>query len=233
MPSSKQVIVPDKPNEIIGNGNAVLSRKEKEYLQRRQTILDAALKLFSAQGYSGASMQEIAQASEFSIGTLYNFFETKEYLYLTIIEEKFRRAKETIEAALIGEQDCVEKIRKAVGALLSFMEENRDFFKIFLGIRSFPEVDVHGGVQQKVIEHYQEHVRFFKGLIEEGKQAGLFREFSSLELALSLIGNCNATIHDWLIGPGDNSLMARHERILDMFFHGALKHPSEEKQKRG
>jgi len=233
MPTSKPAIAQDKPNEIIGNGSAILSRKEKEYLQRRQIILDAALRLFSTQGYAGASMQEIAQASEFSIGTLYNFFETKEYLYLTIIEEKFRRAKETLEAALIGEQDCVEKIRKAVGALLSFMEENRDFFNIFLGIRSVHDAAMHGGIHKKMMEYHQEHVRFFEGLIEEGKHSGLFRDFSSLELALSLIGNCNAAIHDWLMGPGETSLLARHERILDLFFHGAFKHPSEEIQKRG
>jgi AcrR family transcriptional regulator len=233
MPSLKPTIEQNKLNETVGNISAGLSRKEKEYLLRRQTILDAALKLFATKGYAGASMQEIAQASEFSIGTLYNFFETKESLYRTIIEEKFRQAKESIEAALLDEKGCIEKITKAVGALLNFMEENREFFNIFLGFRSAPETGMHGGVQEKVMEYYQEHVRFFQELMQEGIREGLFRDFSSLELALSLIGNCNAVIHDWLMGPGDNSLMAQHERILDLFFNGALKHTSTVKQKRG
>ena len=233
MPSLKPATEQNKFNGTIGDVSAGLSRKEKEYLQRRQTILEAALKLFSAKGYAGASMQEIAQASEFSIGTLYNFFETKEDLYHTIIEEKFRQAKESIEAALLDEKSCLEKINKAVGALLNFMEENREFFNIFLGLRSAPEAGMHGGAQEKVMEYYQEHVRFFRELMQEGIREGLFRDFSSLELALSLIGNFNAVIHDWLMGPGDKSLMAQHARILDLFFHGALKHTSTEKQKRG
>jgi len=209
-----------------------LSRREKEYLLRRRSILDAALRLFSARGYSGTSMQEIAQASEFSIGTLYNFFETKESLYLTIVEEKFLQAKERIAAEIDGAGDCMQKISKAVGALLAFMEENRDFFHLFLGVRSVPEPAVHGGIHEQVRKCYQEHVRSFQELMEEGLRDGLFRDFSSLELALSLIGNCNATIHDWLIGPGDTSLADLHERILDLFFRGALRRP-EVKRKRG
>jgi len=229
----KPTIEQSKFNEMTGNINGSLSRKEKEYLQRRQIILDAALKLFSAKGYAGASMQEIAQASEFSIGTLYNFFETKESLYHTIVEEKFRQAKESIETALLDENECVDKIGKAVGALLRFTEENREFFNIFLGLRTAPEASLHGGIHEKVMKYYQEHVRFFQELMQEGIWEGMFRDFSSLDLALSLIGNCNAVIHDWLMGPGDNSLMAQHARILDLFFHGALKHTSGEKQKRG
>jgi len=212
-----------KSKETNENNWKALSRKEKEFLQRRRLILDAALSLFSAKGYAGTSMQEIALASEFSIGTLYNFFETKESLYLTIVEEKFIQSREKIEAEVAGAEDCMEKIGRAVYATLAFMEENRDFFNIFLGIGSVPEPAVHGGIYEKLIKYYQEHVRFFQELMEEGLDKGLFRDFSSLELALSLIGNCNATIHDWLIGPGEASLVVRHKRILDMFFRGSLR----------
>lgn len=202
-----------------------LSRKEREYLLRRQSILDAALKLFSARGYSGASMQQIAGASEFSIGTIYNFFETKEALYLTIIEEKFLEARQRIESELSEDGGCAEKIKQAVGALLAFMEENRDFFNIFLGLRTAPAPAVHNGIHEKVLQYYQEYLSFFQRLMEEGIREGIFRDFSSTELALSLIGNINAAIHEWLIGPGEDSLMARTDSILDLFFHGAGRRP--------
>ncbi len=211
--------------KIKDSNGKKLSRKQREYLVRRQSILEAALKLFSAKGYSGASMHQIAGASEFSIGTLYNFFETKETLYLTIIEEKFLEARQRIENELTEDDECTEKIRQAVRALLTFMEENRDFFNIFLGLRTVPEPAVHGGIHEKVIQHYQEYLSFFQQLMEEGIREGAFRDFSSTELALSLIGNVNAAIHEWLIGPGEDSLLARTDRILDLFFHGAMHHP--------
>jgi len=170
-------------------------------------------------------MQDIAGASEFSIGTLYNFFETKETLYLTIIEEKFLEARERIERELSEGGDCAEKIKQAVGALLAFMEENRDFFNIFLGLRTVPEPAVHGSIHEKVVQHYREYLGFFQKLMEEGIREGIFRDFSSAELALSLMGNVNAAIHEWLIGPGEDSLVGRRDRILNLFFHGAGRHP--------
>jgi len=200
-----------------------LGRKEKEHRTRRRDILDAALKLFSRKGYSGTSISEIAQASEFSVGSIYNFFETKENLYLTIVEEKFRETSRRMSDAVAMETDCVRKIAKAVRAVLISMEENRDFYNLFLGIQTVPEPAVHGGVHRKALKLYEDHINFFMELMEEGVHSGIFREFTPLELAYSLIGICNANIYNWLQGPGDTSLVAHHERILDLFFRGTLK----------
>jgi AcrR family transcriptional regulator len=51
-----------------------LSRREREKLRQRQEMLDAAVKLFSKDGYHNVSMLKIAQEAEFAIGTLYKFF---------------------------------------------------------------------------------------------------------------------------------------------------------------
>jgi AcrR family transcriptional regulator len=62
-----------------------LSRKEREQLQRRTEILQAALELFSQKGYHNVSMQEIAARAEFAVGTIYKFFKNKEELYREVL----------------------------------------------------------------------------------------------------------------------------------------------------
>ncbi len=47
-----------------------------------------ALKLFSEKGFHNVSMHEIAEKSEFAVGTLYKFFSNKEELYKALILEK-------------------------------------------------------------------------------------------------------------------------------------------------
>ena len=47
-----------------------LSRREREKIRHKEEILEAALMLFSEKGFQNVSMQEIAKASEFGIGTL-------------------------------------------------------------------------------------------------------------------------------------------------------------------
>jgi TetR/AcrR family transcriptional regulator len=61
-----------------------MTRKEREIKLRVQIILEAAEKLFLTKGYENATMDEIASESEFSKGTLYNYFKSKDELYLAI-----------------------------------------------------------------------------------------------------------------------------------------------------
>jgi AcrR family transcriptional regulator len=52
---------------------------------RRAEILRTAEKIFAAKSFHDVTMAEIANASGFSTGSLYQFFEGKENLYTTMI----------------------------------------------------------------------------------------------------------------------------------------------------
>jgi TetR/AcrR family transcriptional regulator len=66
------------------NNKNKMTRKQRETHLREQIILEAAEKLFLSKGYESTTMDEIATASEFSKGTLYNYFNSKDELYLAI-----------------------------------------------------------------------------------------------------------------------------------------------------
>jgi len=55
--------------------------------QSRRLVLDAALKLFSHQGYRGTTMREIADEAGVSIGNVYHHFEDKEQIFRTLLDE--------------------------------------------------------------------------------------------------------------------------------------------------
>jgi TetR/AcrR family transcriptional repressor of mexJK operon len=58
-----------------------LPRRQQNRLTRERTILDAALKVFAAQGYSGASMDAVAAEAGVTKPTLYSYFPSKESLF--------------------------------------------------------------------------------------------------------------------------------------------------------
>ncbi len=66
------------------NTEKKMSRKQRETKLREQIILEAAEKLFLAKRYENTTMDEIAAISEFSKGTIYNYFNSKDELYLAI-----------------------------------------------------------------------------------------------------------------------------------------------------
>lgn len=59
----------------------ITSRKEREKEQRKEAILDAAMKVFKRKGYQATSMGEVAKEAEFSKGTLYSYFDSKFELF--------------------------------------------------------------------------------------------------------------------------------------------------------
>lgn len=65
---------------------AVVQREEKTERSRRH-VLDAALRLFSRQGYRATSVRDIATAAHVSIGNLYHHFPDKEAIFRTLLDE--------------------------------------------------------------------------------------------------------------------------------------------------
>jgi AcrR family transcriptional regulator len=53
----------------------------------RRQVLEAALRLFSHQGYRGTTMREIADEAGVSIGNCYHHFDEKEQIFRTLLDE--------------------------------------------------------------------------------------------------------------------------------------------------
>lgn len=54
--------------------------------QRQKSIMDAAIGEFASKGFNGANINVIARQAGVSIGSMYSYFESKEELFLTVME---------------------------------------------------------------------------------------------------------------------------------------------------
>ncbi len=91
-----------------------LPRREREKVRQRREMVAAALELFSEKGYHNVSMNEIAQKSEFAVGTLYKFFKNKEDLYRTLMLELADQFQSALREALEADEDEIGKLRNYV-----------------------------------------------------------------------------------------------------------------------
>jgi AcrR family transcriptional regulator len=66
--------------------------KSKTQQLRRDHILDAAIKIFDADGFRGATIHSVAQAAGVSDGTVYNVFENKEDILLAVLQRLFQNS---------------------------------------------------------------------------------------------------------------------------------------------
>lgn len=65
-----------------------LSRRAQNRIDRERRILEAALKVFSEQGYSGTTMDAVAAEAGLSKPTLYQYFDSKEALFQAMMHGK-------------------------------------------------------------------------------------------------------------------------------------------------
>ena len=64
-----------------------IKRKERITKTRRKQILKAALSVFSTRGYGESTMADVAAAAGVGVGTLYNYYENKRDLLISLLQK--------------------------------------------------------------------------------------------------------------------------------------------------
>jgi AcrR family transcriptional regulator len=100
---------------------------------REAQMVAAAERLFSERGYHGVSMDEIAAASGISKPMLYDYFGSKEGLFLACVERARGRLFEEIASAVRGADEAEAALRAGVEAFLAFANEQRETWTVLFG----------------------------------------------------------------------------------------------------
>jgi AcrR family transcriptional regulator len=61
------------------------ARRQMRIDLSREQILDTAEQLFSMRGYHDTGLKEVASLCEFSVGSIYSFFDSKDHLYEAVL----------------------------------------------------------------------------------------------------------------------------------------------------
>jgi AcrR family transcriptional regulator len=165
------------------------TRREKEESARRAHILKVAERLLAERGLNEASMAEIAKDAEFGVGTLYKYFEDKNSLIRSLIEDRMSAHLLALEAALTSEGAPEEVIARLVGAYLDSIKQRRAFFKFFM-------TSFHPGVSQEgcpidlaFVEKGRDRViDLMRGVFQRGIDAGRFTSVGADSLSTGLFG---------------------------------------------
>jgi AcrR family transcriptional regulator len=100
---------------------------------REAQMVAAAERLFAERGYHGVSMDEIATASGISKPMLYDYFGSKEGLFLACVERARGRLFEEIAGAVRGADEAEAALRAGVEAFLAFAHAQRTTWTVLFG----------------------------------------------------------------------------------------------------
>jgi AcrR family transcriptional regulator len=100
---------------------------------REAQMVAAAERLFSEHGYHGVSMDQIAAASGITKPMLYEYFGSKEGLFLACMERARGQLFEAIGTAVRGAEDAEAALRAGIEAFLTVADEQRTTWPVLFG----------------------------------------------------------------------------------------------------
>lgn len=115
------------------------TRKQRQRRERETLILDHAARLLARDGYQDLNLDELARAVEYSKGTLYLHFKTKEDLVLAVATHALRHRADLLERAAAYPGSTRTRERAMGFACCEFTASHPEFFtvELMLQARSF------------------------------------------------------------------------------------------------
>lgn len=116
--------------------SVIQARKERERAAREELILDHAQRLLLRDGFQNLNLDELAEAIEYSKGTLYLHFKTKEDIALAVVTRALKERAEFFERALKFKGRSREQARAVGFACCHFAKVYPDYFSVELMLKS-------------------------------------------------------------------------------------------------
>ena len=174
---------------IILEGNVnimgIQERKEREKERRRQQILVAAKRVFSAKGFNKATMEDIAKEAELSPGTLYLYFINKDELYASLSLRILHYLNIRLEH-VINEQEltAVQRVVALKNALYDVYEFDP---LILINMFHLPSSETLNNLSAELSDEIQKlsrsSLRMIAGIFEEGIKQQAFIDEHPIALA--------------------------------------------------
>jgi AcrR family transcriptional regulator len=170
-------------------------RGARRAARTRAAILDAAEAAFRTEGYRRTRMEDVAEAADVAVGSIYNHFGDKDGLYHALAERSVELFVRYMEQAYVGDRTPLERVMAAGDAYLRFHLEHPGAFRFiaFDGVEARTPIEDHA-VHARVTARLEEVLDGFRAQIEQAIAAGEARPLDARALSRFLWGAWNGVV---------------------------------------
>jgi len=180
--------------------------------KRRNQIVEIAIQTIATQGFSQASLAEIAKKAGISKGVISYHFDGKEELVEEILRSLLRKPADFIKERVSRAQSAVEKLRAYVEANFEFMKMNRVGYVAL--------VDLWGqrdsGRNSLNADAYEPSRHYLTHILEEGQRTGEMRAFPVMPTASLIQGAVDGIMLQWVLDEKAIDLDVAKEEVVSM-----------------
>jgi AcrR family transcriptional regulator len=168
--------------------------------KKRQEIMEAAIAIFSRMGYHRAKIKDIADEAGVGKGTVYEYFETKEDLFLQAGDFLYAQYIEAQKMSLDAVGDSKERIRSLISATL----ENAVIWTgmMYLTIDIWSEMDRKGKedkLRRLMKDMIARMIDVFVQYVREGQKGGVFKKLDPRLMSRIVLASLDGLVFQLLI----------------------------------
>ena len=154
-------------------------REERRLLHQelsRTQLLDAAEEIFGQKGFHDTTLKEIADRADFSVGSVYSFFQNKDDLYVNVWLRRGAEFLPGFEESVASVKDGLEAIAKIVEFEVAFLRARPSFSHLYLRTTGSLVPTSNEATSEKVLENAETVLQMQAEIIRRGQKIGDVRD---------------------------------------------------------
>lgn len=190
---------------------------------KRERILDAAVRVFASKSFYTATVAEIAREAGVADGTIYLYFKNKDDLLISLFEERMAEINAGIEAAIEPWDAPLDKLRAFILHHLREVERRPDLAEVLI---------VELRQSTKLMKEYEAaafraYLQILSAILQQGIEDGSVRpEVEPRAVRRAIFGALDEVALSWLLGGRRFDLQKNAEQLADIFVRGVRAEPA-------
>lgn len=183
----------------------------------KDAIFFAAIKVFSTNGYVGATVDEIAAVAGVAKGTLYYNFKNKEEIFKFVIRRGIEAWENNISKIIDSDLEPIDKLKSICSTQLNLLYERRDFFSIILS-QLWGTNKRHVELRERV----NSYINKIKLILDDAKERGQIKEGNTSLMAHVFYGSLMSTAIRELLANDKVHIDEIVNQFIDIYMNGIL-----------
>jgi TetR/AcrR family fatty acid metabolism transcriptional regulator len=185
---------------------------------KRERILDAAVRVFARKGFHATRVSEVAKAAGVADGTIYLYFDSKDQLLASLFEHRVERLLAYLETELPRVPTASHRLQRIIELQLGLLEGERDLAEVVTVIfRQSAKL-----MREQGAPKFNAYLDVIARVIAEGQASGELRDDVTPHVAArAIFGALDGITMTWALGKAEHGGLLRVSgQLVEMILRG-------------
>ncbi len=186
--------------------------------EKIESILDTARKMFARYGLRKTSLEEVARMARVAKATIYNYFGSKDSVYLEVLRREVDEVVEKVSSSVAQETSPKDKLVAFARAKFRYMRQAINILNLDReGVEKLlPSAE---GIRSELFE---QEVNIIRSILNEGVEKGVFHTNNTLLTARAIAHGLRGFELNWLVQETEERIDRYLDELISILFYGLI-----------